>query len=241
MGAHTSGRVAADEAIGHLARALAESDGVGPTIDQVVTHALVAVPCQWAVAAVTDPGNDRPPRFYSTSDPNLLELVTQISVAASSSPGRQALIEKSIVHVPDLACETRFGSYPAEMLARTPIRSALALVLQLGDEELGVLTLYGSTANAFDEAARARAALLADFAAIAIETGLARDLAGHLQVALGSSRVIGMAMGVLVERHRLTPEQAFEVLRTTSQNTNRKLADVASELTLTGELPHGPH
>lgn len=240
-GAHTSDRVAADEAIGHLARALAESDGVGPTIDQVVAHALVAVPCQWAVAAVTDPSDGRPPRFYSTSDPSLLEVVTQISVAATSSPGRQALLEKSIVHVPDLACETRFGSYPAEMLARTPIRSALALVLQLGDEELGVLTLYGSTAHAFDEAARARAALLADFAAIAIETGLARDLAGHLQVALGSSRVIGMAMGVLVERHRLTPEQAFDVLRTTSQNTNRKLADVASELALTGELPSGAH
>jgi transcriptional regulator with GAF, ATPase, and Fis domain len=239
-GAGTSERVAADEAIRRLARSLAETDGVGPTIDQVVAHALSAVPCQWAVAAVTDASNARPPRFYSTSDPDLLDVVTQISVAAPSSPGRQALTRKTIVHVPDMARESRFGSYPAEMLARTPIRSALALVLQLGDEVLGVLTLYGSTANSFDEADRARAALLADFAAIAVETGLARDLAGHLQVALGTSRIIGTAMGVLVERHRLTPEQAFEVLRTTSQNTNRKLADVARELTRTGELPDAP-
>lgn len=236
-GRHTPELMAADEAIGRLARSLVETDGVGPTIDQVVAQALVAVPCQWAVAAVTDATQRRPPRFYSTSAPELLEVVTQISVAAPSSPGRQALLEKTIVHVPDMALDSRFGSYPAEMLDRTPIRSVLALVLHLGEEVLGVLTLYGSTANAFDEAARARAALLADFAAIAIETGLARDLAGHLQVALGTSRVIGTAMGVLVERHRLTPEQAFDLLRTTSQNTNRKLAEVAGELTRTGELP----
>lgn len=164
-------------------------------------------------------------------------MVRQISVAAPSSPGRRALLEESIVHVPDVAHESRFGSYSAEMLARTPIRSVLALVLHVSDEVLGVLTLYSSTPNAFDEAARARAALLADLAAIAIDTGLTRNLAENLQVALGSSRTIGTAMGVLVERHRLTPEQAFEVLRSTSQNTNRKLADVASELARTGELP----
>jgi len=229
-----------DAVLRQLARSLAETGGVAPTVDEVVAHALLVVPCDWAVAAVTDQAAARPPRFYATSDPGLLEVVTQIAVAAPSSPGREALGERSVVHVPDLANETRFGSYPGEMVARTPVRSVVSLVLQLGEEVLGVLTLYASRPHAFDQGALSRAGLLADYAAIAIETALAQDLAGNLQVALGNSRVIGMAMGVLIERHRLTPEEAFDRLRTISQATNRKLADVAEELTRTGELPSAP-
>jgi GAF domain-containing protein len=220
-----------------VARALAESDGVGPTVDEVVAHALLLVPCDWAVAAVTQQVGDRPPRFYATSDPELLDLVASIAMAAPSSPGREALTERTVVHVPDLGDEPRFGSYPGEMLARTPIRSVLSLVLQLSDEVLGVLTLYGSRPHAFDESAVARARQLADYAAIAIDAGLVHDHAGNLQAALRSSRVIGMAMGVLLERHRLSPEQAFERLRALSQDSNRKLADIAEELTRTGEVP----
>jgi hypothetical protein len=59
--------------------------------------------------------------------------------------------------------------------------------------------------------------------------------AEQLQRALVSNRRIGMAMGILMERHRFTEEQAFEQLRDLSQRGNIKLRDVAEQLIYTGD------
>lgn len=55
--------------------------------------------------------------------------------------------------------------------------------------------------------------------------------------ALDSNRMIGVAMGILMALNKITPGQAFEELRATSQNANRKLRDVARDVVQTGELP----
>jgi AmiR/NasT family two-component response regulator len=59
--------------------------------------------------------------------------------------------------------------------------------------------------------------------------------AEDLQRALVSNRRIGMAIGVLMERHRLTEERAFDRLRDLSQRSNVKLRDVAEQLICTGD------
>ncbi len=59
----------------------------------------------------------------------------------------------------------------------------------------------------------------------------------NLRAAVGSRDVIGQATGILMERHELTADQAFGVLARVSQELNRKLADVARELTDTGAIP----
>ncbi len=61
--------------------------------------------------------------------------------------------------------------------------------------------------------------------------------AENLTRALDHSRAIGMAMGMLMARYQLTQEQAFAALRRVSQDANRKLYLVASEVMETGELP----
>jgi hypothetical protein len=59
----------------------------------------------------------------------------------------------------------------------------------------------------------------------------------NYEIALHSSRQIGMAMGIVMASRRCTPEAAFEVLRTCSQQLHRKLRDIADEVVLTGDLP----
>ncbi|MCA0143991.1 ANTAR domain-containing protein [Blastococcus sp. LR1] len=54
--------------------------------------------------------------------------------------------------------------------------------------------------------------------------------------ALKSCRRIGIAMGILMERYKLTDQRAFELLRRTSQRRNVKLRDIAYQFTLTGSL-----
>ena len=68
------------------------------------------------------------------------------------------------------------------------------------------------------------------------EDRLARDLAEaraqaeELGRALRSSRQVGMAMGILMERHRLGPDRAFQVLRQMSQRRNVELRDIADAI-----------
>ncbi len=59
----------------------------------------------------------------------------------------------------------------------------------------------------------------------------------QMTVQLETRELVSRATGVLVERHKITAQQAMELLRKSAQATARKLHDVASELLYTGVLP----
>jgi GAF domain-containing protein len=220
-----------------MARALAEVHGVRPTLERVVAHAIAAVPCDWAAAVAAHEISAKPARLAATTDPEVMGLVARIAGAAGTSPGWQAFETGTMVYCPDLTTETRFGGYPAAMVELTPIRAVLSFGLHLNGEALGVLSLYARDIDAFDSAARRRAAVLADHAGIAIDAATNVDRVDQLQVALLTNRTIATAVGVLVERLSATPDEAFDLLRVLSQHTNRKLSDIAEHLVRTGELP----
>jgi len=52
--------------------------------------------------------------------------------------------------------------------------------------------------------------------------------------------VIGTAIGILMTSHRLTAAQAFQLLTHASQHSNRKLRDIAADITSTGRLTLRP-
>jgi AmiR/NasT family two-component response regulator len=52
-----------------------------------------------------------------------------------------------------------------------------------------------------------------------------------------SRACIEQAKGILMERHKITEDEAFTMLTHASQRTNTKLRDVAEELVRTGALP----
>ena len=52
----------------------------------------------------------------------------------------------------------------------------------------------------------------------------------NLSVALKQGREISIAVGILMERHQLSAEAAFDLLRTHARNTRTKTSAVASEL-----------
>lgn len=60
--------------------------------------------------------------------------------------------------------------------------------------------------------------------------------AAMLRVALQNSRDIGTALGILMSQHKIGRDAAFELLRTASQHSNRKVRDLALEVVETGTL-----
>jgi GAF domain-containing protein len=124
----------------------------------------------------------------------------------------------------------RFGAYAAEM----GILSSLSLPLRVNERTLGALNLYSRRVGGFTRMDERKATSFATQASVAVANAQTFDrvrvLAGHLQEALKSSRMIGLAMGILVERENCTEEEAFDMLRLISQNANIKLRDVAQQL-----------
>jgi ANTAR domain/PAS fold len=60
--------------------------------------------------------------------------------------------------------------------------------------------------------------------------------AAMLRIALQNSRDIGTALGILMNRHKITRDTAFDLLRSASQRSNRKVRDLAHEVIETGTL-----
>ncbi|HVL62910.1 MAG TPA: ANTAR domain-containing protein [Microbacterium sp.] len=61
--------------------------------------------------------------------------------------------------------------------------------------------------------------------------------AHNLRRALEHSRDIGTAVGVLMALRKVTRDEAFELLRRTSQDHNRKVHALALDVISTGALP----
>ncbi|MFE4228797.1 ANTAR domain-containing protein [Arthrobacter sp. NPDC056886] len=59
----------------------------------------------------------------------------------------------------------------------------------------------------------------------------------QLNLALDTRDLIDQAKGILMERFKITSQQAFQVLTRASSETQTKLRDVADRLTSSGEIP----
>ncbi|MFI8931683.1 GAF and ANTAR domain-containing protein [Streptomyces sp. NPDC053474] len=119
--------------------------------------------------------------------------------------------------------QPRWPAY-APRAHRLGVGSMMGFLLFTEDADLGALNLYSHEPGAFSEASELAGWLLASHAAVAFSS--ARTHA-QMQQAVATRHVIGEAMGILMGSHRLTEEQAFDVLRRYSQENNVKLREVA--------------
>jgi hypothetical protein len=123
----------------------------------------------------------------------------------------------------------RFAASAAELGAL----SSLSFQLFVEGGNLGALNLYARMPRAFGEESEDVGLVFAAHAAVALSGARSEH---HLLAALGRRDLIGQAKGILMERYRLTANEAFNVLTNVSQQTNRKLFDIAAELAETGTM-----
>jgi GAF domain-containing protein len=159
-----------------------------------------------------------------------------------NGPCLEASTSGELTEMADAVAEPRWRDYVQEAAERG-VLSSLSVPLPIGKGSSAALNIYARTANAFDEDSRSVALRVAPYAAVAIANMRAyqdaRSMTENLQAALDSRAVIEQAKGILMERHKVTAERAFQTLAHTSMKTNTKLLDVASQLVHTRELPHG--
>ncbi|MET8246396.1 GAF and ANTAR domain-containing protein [Streptomyces sp. NPDC005202] len=107
------------------------------------------------------------------------------------------------------------------------IGSMMGFLLYTHDQDFGALDFYSHRPGAFTRDSETGGWLLASHAAVALASARTVD---QLEHALETRHAIGEAMGILRERHRLSEEDAFAVLRRLSQNHNIKLRDIAQTI-----------
>ncbi len=146
-----------------------------------------------------------------------------------------------LTEIPDTRTDTRWPDY-TRCAAEHGNLSSLSIPLLIdGDAQVtGALNVYARRPHAFDEDSRRAATRFGPYAAVAVGNlhayQTARDMADNLRLALESRAVIDQAKGVLMERHKLTADRAFQLLARASMHSNRKVRDIADHLLHTGEL-----
>lgn len=219
------------ETFGRLATELFDLDGVEETVDAVVQFARQAVRCKHATVVLITHG--RRPEVVALTDPGLADLY-QLQIAAGAGPLLTTIEHEEVLLITDVATETRWPAQWVELVTGAGIRSALHVPLMLAGRAQAVLSLYDEQPDSFDDDDIAVAHILARHASVAIAS--ARHEASMAQ-AVDARKLVGQAMGILMERYDLDSTRAFEVLKRYSQHNNRKLRDVAQELIDTRRLP----
>lgn len=149
-------------------------------------------------------------------------------------PCYAAIRRHRIVHSPDMGRERRWPRFAAAAREHG-VGSMVSIRLYVtADHKLGALNLYAAAPHAFDEDAEEIARVFAVHAAIALA---AAEREAHLEAALRSRDRISQAKGILMERFKLAPDEAFTLLARASSMTNRRIKDIAEDVAATGELP----
>jgi GAF domain-containing protein len=212
-----------------LAVELHESGGVVETVEAVLSFALDAVGCTQAGVAVLNHGLLE---VAAVTDP-VIEQIYRFQLADGEGPLITAGFEQRMVRVPDTAEETRWPRW-SEAIAALGLHSVMQVPLTLAGKTIGVLSLYSTKTDAFDDDDEAVAHILARHAAVAVATARHEQ---SLVEAVDARKLIGQAMGILMERFAIDGDRAFAILRRYSQDYNIKLRAVAQQLIETRKLP----
>lgn len=199
----------------------------GPPLDRLAEATLDAIPGAESVSlTVLEAGGFR----SEAATDELARRADALQYELGLGPCVDAALESTSNRSGDVAADPRWERWGRPATEETGVRSVLAhrLVLQGDHQPVASLNAYSTQVDAFDEADLHRGSVLATHGSLLVAALLARQAAADLTRALRENREVGVAMGVLMHRHRLTRDQAFDLLRLAAQETGRPLADVAT-------------
>ena len=143
------------------------------------------------------------------------------------------------VLVHDAAKDVRWPLW-SRAVASLPVRSLVSTPLGTTGGPIGTLKVYAALPAAFT----AETGQLLEKFAVPAATLMAhvqgpetpRHLSGPFKGALAGRDNTNRACGILMERYKVTAQQAFLLLSRASSELNIKLHDVAEQLTVSGEM-----
>jgi GAF domain-containing protein len=228
------------ESLGSLHRELARVVLVGRELPEVLTEvvgiARRAIPGAEAtsITLIRDEKG-----FTAAYDGQLAMDADELQYERGYGPCLDAGRAGEVFVVSDMGTEERWPDY-ARLAAERGVGSSLSVPLPFQGATIGALNNYATTSHAFGEGDLALGEEVAAFVAVAVGNAeyaaRATDDVTNMRRAMLSRSVIEQAKGILMERYKVTAEQAFTLLTHASQHSNVKLREIAEELATTGVL-----
>jgi GAF domain-containing protein len=218
------------DAFGRLGRIkLGETDLKG-VLDEVAHLAKRTIPGADEVSVTLVSGKDAR-TAACTGEPAL--TLDEWQYGKGYGPCIDASATPATLSLPDMATEQRWADWAAQAM-ESGVHSSLSIGLPIHDQVTGALNVYATKPEAFDSDAIVLGQTFAGYAAVALANAHLYDaqanLAQQMQAAMQSRAVIEQAKGIVMGSRHCTPDEAFAILTRISQDTNRKLRDVAAAL-----------
>jgi transcriptional regulator with GAF, ATPase, and Fis domain len=213
-----------------LARAsetINESRTLAETLDAIVHAARASMP-ELPHVSISMKRRDGTFETAAGTDQLAWEL-DSVQYDLGEGPCVQAVEHEPVVVVSRLRHDQRWPAYIPAAVSRG-VRSQVAVRLFANKRHVAGLNLYSTEHEAVEQSSAETAGLFATHAAIILGHAQQEDQLNH---ALASRKVIGQAIGIVMERYRIDADRAFQFLLRASSSSNIKLRDVAEEIVTT--------
>lgn len=218
-------------ALAEVAREINSQHDLASTLDAIVRAA------QRSVAAVDHVGISLTHRTGTiqtvAATGRLVWDLDTLQYTLHEGPCYDAIREEGVFLAEDLTCDGRWPRY-APRAVEYGVMSQMGLRLCIGNQILGALNLYSAHAGGIDADQRHLAELLATHAALAIGRAGRED---DLQAAVSTRKMIGQAIGIVMERYQMDENLAFHLLIHLSSQSKVELSEIAQTLVDQGNRP----
>lgn len=218
------------EKLVNIARQLAESDSLDETLQRIVDLSRDYLDnCDGSTLMLVRGGQVVTP---ASTDLDAYKA-DKAQHETGEGPCLSAMREHETIVIDDIPSDERWPRWRAKV-SSLGWCSMVGLRLFVAEDTMGALDVYSRQTDGFDRHSQALARFFAAHAAVAMKAAISD---AGLQRALESRDIIGQAKGILMERERLSGQQAFERLRQLSNAQNVKVRELAQHITESGEVP----
>ena len=212
--------------LSEVARSTGDPASRDETLALITATAKTAIPGTDAVSiSVKENGG-----FTTLAPTDQLALdADELQYELKEGPCVDAASGEQVVCSGEVRSDARWARYGPRAWRELEVGSQMAFEMFSGNRMYGGLNLYSRAAGAYDEAGVSLAELFAHHAAVVM--GHAAKTTQYDE-ALATRKLIGQAIGLIMERYDVDEDRAFQFLARMSQTGNIKLRDVAREIVL---------
>lgn len=156
--------------------------------------------------------------------------IDRLEREVGEGPCVDAINEEAAQLDADLSQVSTWPRLRERVVNETPVRGMAGFRLIVDQRKVGALNLFSDRPNGLDDASVDQASVLAAFVSVALIAAANKQQARSLREGLASNREIGKAIGLMMAFHKVSDDEAFEILRRSSQEMNLKISEIAREI-----------
>lgn len=204
---------------------------VAQTLRLITAAAKASVPFALGAGVTLMDANARPTSAAASDE--VVEQADGLQYDLEQGPCLSAWATGETIVVQDIAADDRWPEW-SRLVAPLAVAASISVPLKSSSESFGAVKVYAAEPQAFTERSRGVLELLARQASVLLEHAItaeqAKKVSDELRSTLYLRDVIGMAKGIIMERHGVAADDAVRLLLKQAIAEGRTLGEFAARL-----------